>query len=304
MMEKIEKRALEIRSFNRFYTNINGLMNRTILDSSYSLAEARILLEIDSFGRCNASDLKKMLSIDSGYLSRILSRFCRDQLIKREKSATDGRSQTLSLTDQGKQTVEKLYNDSTQQAIKILNEVPDEEQQQLTDSMRMIRGILEKRQTFRPIIRPLRYGETGYIAYRHCVLYRKEYGLGGAFEQYVLDALAAYIREQPSGEVWVAEDNGRIVGSIAMVDTDQNEVQLRWFLIEPEYRGVGLGRQLLKVAIDYCSRRKITRAFLWTFQELAAARHLYKEFGFVLAESVVSDVWKPGVIEERWDRIR
>ena len=97
-----------------------------------------------------------------------------------------------------------------------------------------------------------RPGDAGYIAYRHCVTYEKEYGLGGTYEQYVLDSPVKYIENRSEGEIWVAEYNGQIVGSIGIVGTDKNTVQLRWFLIEPEFHGMGLGRQLMTKAVDYC----------------------------------------------------
>lgn len=151
------------------------------------------------------------------------------------------------------------------------------------------------------MIRPMKFGEAGYIAYRHCILYEQEHGFGGTFEQYVLDSLTRYITEQPEGEVWIAENDGRIIGSIAIVGKDEETAQLRWFLLEPEYRGTGLGRQLMTTAMDYCKHKKFRRVYLWTYQELKAARHLYKSFGFSLTEQVESNTWKDGVREERWD---
>jgi DNA-binding MarR family transcriptional regulator/GNAT superfamily N-acetyltransferase len=301
MMKELERRALEVRNFNRFYTNIVGLIDQTILDSPYSLAEARILLEIDIASQCTASDLTKLLRIDPGYLSRILSKFTQDMLVIKSQSSTDGRVQVLSLTDKGRHIIHKLYNDSTIQASKILEKLTDEEQQNIISHMVAMRSILDKQQDKTLIIRTLKPGEAGYIAYRHCVLYEKEYGLGGTFERYVLDSLTKYIDEQPEGEVWVAEHSGRIVGSIAIVRTDQSSAQLRWFLIESEYRGTGLGRQLMTIAMDYCKQKKFSEVYLWTFQDLKAARHLYKNFGFIPTEQVESNTWKSGLVEERWD---
>ncbi len=303
MIKELEKRALEVRDFNRFYTNIIGLMDKTILDSPYSLAEARVLLEIDTAGQCTASDLTKLLQIDPGYLSRILSKFTQDKLVIKDRSSVDGRAQVLTLSDKGRQTIYNLYNESTIQASKILEKLTNEEQKELIGHMVAMRNILDKKQDKTYIIRTLNPGEAGYIAYRHCVLYEKEYRLGGTFEQYVMDALTKYLNEQPEGEVWVAENIGRIVGSIAAVSTEEGIVQLRWFLIEPEYRGSGLGRQLMKTAMEYCKRKKFRQVYLWTFQDLKAARHLYKSFGFSLTEQAESDTWKSGVVEERWDMV-
>ena len=244
-MQEIEQRALVIRNFNRYYTNIIGLIDRTILDSPYSLAEARILLEIDIAGQCTASDLTRLLQIDPGYLSRLLAKFTQDKLVIKTPSSTDGRVQVLSLTDKGRQIIHTLYDASTIQAGKLLDKLTDEEQQKLIHHMGAIKRILDKQPNTTFVIRTLKPGDAGYIAYRHSVLYETEYGLGGTFERYVLDSLTKYINEQPEGEVWIAEHDGQAVGFIAIVRTDESTAQLRWFLIEPEYRGSGLGRQLV-----------------------------------------------------------
>lgn len=131
------------------------------------------------------------------------------------------------------------------------------------------------------IIRMQKPGDAGFIAYRHCILYEKENGLSGTFEQYVLNSLVKYIEHRSEGEIWVAEYNSQIVGSIGIVSTDKSTAQLRWLLIEPEFRGKGLGRQLMTIAVDYCKQKKFSRVFLWTIQELKVAHHLYSSFGFL-----------------------
>lgn len=150
-------------------------------------------------------------------------------------------------------------------------------------------------------VRTQKPGDAAYIAYRHCVLYEKEYGLCGTFEQYVLDSLVKYLERRSEGEIWVAEYNGQIVGSIGVVSTDKITAQLRWFLIEPEFRGTGLGRQLMTIALDYCKQKKFSRVFLWTMQGLKVAHHLYSSSGFVPVEQVENNTWKRGVVEERWE---
>jgi len=117
-------RVAKIRTFNRFYTNIIGLVNQTILESPYSLAEARILAEIDKATTCTASDLTEILQIDPGYLSRILRRFKKEALIKTSKSLTDGRSQILVITEKGRETYNRLSEASSAQLIQLLKQLP------------------------------------------------------------------------------------------------------------------------------------------------------------------------------------
>lgn len=150
-------------------------------------------------------------------------------------------------------------------------------------------------------LRHYQTGDAGYIAHRHGILYDREYGLGGIFEQYVMDGLLKFLKNPANSEIWVAESDGRIAGFIAIVGVDEKTAQLRWFLIEPEFRGSGLGRRLMSEAVEYCRRRNFDQVFLWTFKGLDAARHLYKSFGFVQTEEAPSDAWKAGLIEERWE---
>lgn len=173
--------------------------------------------------------------------------------------------------------------------------------QNLINHIVAIRDMTDSQKGKDVTIRTQKSGDAGYIAYRHCVLYEKEYGLGGTFEQYVLDSLVKYIEHRSEGEIWVAEYNGQIVGSIGIVSTDKSTAQLRWFLIEPEFRGKGLGRQLMTKAVDYCKQKKFSRVFLWTKQNLEVAHHLYSSFGFIPVEQVENNTWKRGVVEEQWE---
>lgn len=299
MKNEIEVRALEMKRFNRFYTHIIDLVNQTILKSPYSLTEARILLEIDREKECTATYLTEVLRLDSGYLSRILKKFVKERLMEKKKSLSDGRLQVLFLTVKGENMVKKLYQDSTQQAGKILKQLPEISQNELIQRMKEIRSLLNSKEQ-EIIIRSPREGDMSYMAYRHCILYQKEYGLGKIFEKFVLESLYKYLEERPNGKIWILECDGRIVGSIAIVESLNKEVQLRWFLIEPEFRSSGFGKKLMEKAMEFCKAEKFEKVFLWTFKDLKAARHLYRSFGFTLVEEVPSNIWRLGLIEEKW----
>lgn len=151
------------------------------------------------------------------------------------------------------------------------------------------------------LIRSWQPGDLGYVAYRHAVLYTQEYQLEPIFEAYVLESLLKFAKAPADGQLWLAESNGRVAGFIAIIGIDAVSAQLRWFLIEPEFRGRGLGKKLVKLAMDYCREKHYQHIFLWTFRGLAAACHLYAEQGFVMTETVPNNTWKPGILEERWD---
>lgn len=301
MEDGTKLQVAKIRTFNRFYTNIIGLVNQTILESPYSLAEARILAEIDKATTCTASDLTEILQIDPGYLSRILRRFKKEALIKTSKSLTDGRSQILVITEKGRETYSRLSEASSAQLIQLLKQLPSGAQQKLVDHMAAIQTMLSGKTNTAITIREYQPGDSGYIAYRHGVLYAQEHGFDQVFEKYVLQSLVTYLENPSAGKIFVAECCGTIVGFIGIVEVSKTSAQLRWFLIEPEFRGAGAGRKLVTAVMDYCRQQHYNHVFLWTFKGLDAACHLYEQFGFTLTEEKENNTWKNQLLEQRWD---
>jgi len=149
----------------------------------------------------------------------------------------------------------------------------------------------------------LRPGDIGYLIYLHGMLYAKEYGYDQTFEVYVAHGLVEFIHafNPYRDRIWLAEVNGRIVGSIAVVRTSKVVTQLRWFLVHPEYRGHGLGKSLMQEALKFCKERKYNSVFLWTTSELNAASHLYLQAGFKKTEVKSHNVWGKFISEERYD---
>lgn len=301
MNNPTQLRVAEIRKFNQFYTNVIGLVNQTILESPYSLAEARVLLEIDNAIQCTASDLTEILQIDPGYLSRILRGFKKEGLIETKKSVTDGRSQILLITQKGRDTFKQLSDTSSTQLVRLLEQIPQGAQQNLIEHMLAIKNMLSGKTDTSITIRNYQPGDAGYIAYRHGVLYAQEYGLDQVFEKYVLQSLVTYLENPSAGKIFIAECCGSIVGFIGIVEVSKHTAQLRWFLIEPEFRGAGLGRKLVESVMEYCQQQHYDHIFLWTFKGLDSARHLYEMFGFTLTEEKENNTWTTQLIEQRWD---
>jgi GNAT superfamily N-acetyltransferase len=146
-------------------------------------------------------------------------------------------------------------------------------------------------------------GDIGYLIYLHGILYAKEYGYDRTFEAYVAGGLAEFVQSFSSDRdrIWLAEANGQIIGSIAIVGHSKVDAQLRWFLVHPDYRGLGIGKELLKDAIQFCRGRKYKTIFLWTTSELMEAAHLYTSFGFRKTEEKTHKIWGKNLTEERYD---
>ena len=92
-----------VRRFNRFYTRRIGVLGAGLLESRFSLTEARVLFEVAHDPETTQSQLCARLQLDAGYLSRLLGALEQDGLVQRSASKKDGRRRLVSLTDAGKQ---------------------------------------------------------------------------------------------------------------------------------------------------------------------------------------------------------
>lgn len=146
----------------------------------------------------------------------------------------------------------------------------------------------------------LRPGDLGMVIHLHGVLYAREYGLDTTFEPYVAKPLADFAMSG-AGRLWIAEEAGRVIGSIAVVDAEDGVGQLRWFLLTPEARGTGLGRRMLETALTYCRERGMRHVFLWSFAQLDDALRLYDRAGFRITEKNISRLWGAERTEVRMD---
>ena len=149
----------------------------------------------------------------------------------------------------------------------------------------------------------LQPGDVGAVVHLHAVLYAREYGYDHTFEAYVAAGLAEFaLTFNPDKDrLWVAEAEGRMIGSIAIVRRSEAEAQVRWFLIHPSHRGLGLGRALLHAALQFAKERGTQSIFLWTISNLFAATHLYSEAGFKKTEEKNHTLWGKTITEERYD---
>lgn len=135
----------EIRAFNRFYTNIIGLLDKHILDSSYSLPEVRIMFELYHNPDLTASDIITLIDIDKGYLSRLLKNLQKNKLINKVSSSTDKRTAVLQLTAKGKKEFEVLNNASDRQVEAMLKHLSQKECEDLIQKMLDIQQLLNRK---------------------------------------------------------------------------------------------------------------------------------------------------------------
>jgi len=139
-----EKDIQSIRDFNRFYTNIIGLVDNHILDSPYSLPEARVLYELFHRQPCTASDIMASINMDKGYLSRVLKSFEKKGLLLRKPSKDDGRVAALVLTPKGEKEFGKINEASAAQIRVLLATMSQQEIKDAIHHMEQLKRILGK----------------------------------------------------------------------------------------------------------------------------------------------------------------
>lgn len=133
-----------IRSFNRFYTNIIGLLDQHFLESPFSLTEGRVLYEICNTAECSAKKIRESIVIDEGYLSRILDNFTKRGLIKKTPSSKDGRLRIIVPTEKGKREFSNINTNSNQLISDMIEKLSEDERADLLIKMEGIRALLEK----------------------------------------------------------------------------------------------------------------------------------------------------------------
>jgi DNA-binding MarR family transcriptional regulator/GNAT superfamily N-acetyltransferase len=302
----------EIRSFNRWYTDLIGLLNKHLLNSEYSLAEARLLFEINAAGTIRASRLMTILRLDKSYLSRLLRGLEKARLISRKRSPEDARSVLLSLTKKGQQVFSGLNGASDRQIGRLLQPLNEEQRASLLKHMHGFRRLLDAGDPDAgPIVTTpseinirtsLKPGDLGYVALLHGLIYAREWGYDTGFESYVLKGLGdlGHQYDPQNDRVWICENSERIVGFLAGVSRGES-LQLRYFILLPEYRGKGLGGQLMDRFMEFLRAGHFRHAFLWTTNEQDAAIHLYTRYGFGLTEEKRSSAFGKSLIERKYE---
>lgn len=148
----------------------------------------------------------------------------------------------------------------------------------------------------------LRPGDLGYVMFQHGVLYSREYNFGLSFDNYVAKGLSEFYEQYDPkrSRVWVCEHDDRRVGFLLLMDRG-DAAQLRYFLIEPDYRGIGLGSKLMNLYMDFLRECGYKASYLWTAHELTTAAALYSRHGFQLTEEKESTAFGKSLIEQRYD---
>ena len=292
-----------VREFNRFYTGVIGLLREGLLDTPYSLTEARVLFELAREDTVEAAHLRRWLDIDAGYLSRLLARFEADGLVRRTRSPADGRRQVIGLTGPGRAVQADLDARSGAQIRALLGPLTPDGRHRLAAAMASIREILGPAPPPAAfVLRPPVPGDLGWVVQRHGALYAAEYGWDASFEALVARIVADYAArgDHRRESAWIAELGGGPAGCVFCMRQTDTTAQLRLLLVEPRARGLGMGGRLVAECVSFARRAGYREMVLWTNDVLHAARRIYQRAGFQLTGSEPHHSFGHDLVGQDW----
>ncbi|MDQ3812020.1 MAG: helix-turn-helix domain-containing GNAT family N-acetyltransferase [Chloroflexota bacterium] len=295
-----------VRRFNRFYTRQIGVLQEGLLQSPFSLTEARVLYELAHREQPTSAELAKAMGLDAGYLSRILRGFRKRGLIDSKPSEADGRQSLLSLTGQGRDAFATLNTRSRDQIGAMLRDLSAGEQQRLIEAVHTIEGLLgapPEQDQVPYLLRPHQPGDMGWVVHRHGILYAQEYGWDEQFEALVATIVAKFIQHyDPKRErCWMAERDGEIVGSVFLVKQSKRVAKLRLLLVEPKARGLGIGKRLVSECTRFARQAGYRKITLWTNSVLHAARRIYEHEGYQLVREEPHHSFGHDLVGQTWE---
>lgn len=302
-----ERRIAAVRRFSRFFTRRIGVLRKGLLESPFSLTEARVLYELGQRGEVTATELGAELGLDAGYLSRILRGFRRRGLLAKKPAPDDRRRNLLSLTRAGQKARAELDAASRREVGGMLSSLPEAKQKQLVEAMETIEEILAL--GGRPdeqgpyLLRPPVPGDMGWVIHRHGALYAQEYGWDERFEALVAEIVARFVQrfDPPRERCWIAERHGEIVGGVFLVAKSKTIAQLRLLWVEPHARGLGIGNRLVEECIRFARRVGYRKMILWTNDVLVAARRIYEKNGFRLVDEQRHHSFGRKLVGQTWE---
>ena len=308
----------DIRAASRQLVREFGFLDRTIAGTDLSGSGVHAIMEIGLNPGITAKDLSARLKLEKSTISRLLKSLERRGDIEQTRSLTDGRVFGLSLTESGKATFGTIDRYGDTLARRALARIDATRAQTIAESMTVYAEALGSplasqqaddgtRADF-PIVEGYQTGMIGDVAAMHGRTHGHIVGMGPTFESVVARAMAEFMTriDNPVNNSWSVTENGAVIGSISIdgEDLGNNIAHLRWFILSERLRGKGLGKALLKKALEHCDRLGFDEIHLWTLKGLDAARALYERNGFVLADEYVGDQWGKSVTEQMFKRKR
>jgi len=307
----------EIRAASRDLVRQFGLMNQNVAGTDLSLSAVHAIIEIGRAEGLSSKELGEKLLLEKSTVSRMVKNLVKQGEIRKVHSMDDRRKKHLHLTRQGVNSMHVIDIFAEHQVSAALDKLDNRSQQRVLKGLQDYSTALKitsyrdddisspEQVKIKPGYVPTITGRIIQILVSHM---NHHYGFDSGFESRIAADLAEFISriDSPQSEIWRAEAEGKIAGSISIDGEDLEEgiAHLRWFVVCEETRGEGVGNSLLSRAIEFCDEREFSEIHLWTVKGLDAARKLYLNHEFELVEEYYGDQWGTEVIEQRFVRHR
>jgi DNA-binding MarR family transcriptional regulator/GNAT superfamily N-acetyltransferase len=303
-MSEADLRAREIRRFSRFYTRKIGVLAADLLDTPFSLAEARLLYELAQSEPVTAAALREVTGLDQGYLSRILASFERQGLVSRRVAPDDGRVRLLQLTAKGRTAFARLDSRAQDATLTLLDAHGEQAQQDIVHHMQALLRLLSPDPKPAPaiLLRPPKPGDLGWVVHRQAILYAQEYGWDSSYETLIADIVGKF-KSGPGEQCWIAELDGAPAGAVFIVRENDAVARLRLLHVEPFARGNGLGRMLVDACVGFARGAGYKTLRLWTNDVLVSARRIYQAAGFKLVKEEKHHSFGKDLVGQTWELV-
>ncbi len=312
----------DVRRHSREVVRELGFMNRTIAGTDLPASAVHAIVEVGAAEGITSKQLAALLLLEKSTVSRLVSALIDKGVLQEARSAEDGRVKNLRLTRQGRATLRQIDRHAAMRVVGAIGALDDAGRWAVVRGLGTYAAALRRTRSddgvgeagmrhgavnvdFGAGYRP---GLVGDVVAMHAAFYSQTVGFGAAFEAKVAGGMAEFVGRlsRPGNGIWHARLDSRIVGSVA-IDGEglaDGAAHLRWFIVDKDVRGGGIGRRLLTDATTFCDDQGFAETRLWTFDGLNAARRLYEQHGFVLADERPGQTWGKEVLEQQFVRRR
>jgi DNA-binding MarR family transcriptional regulator/GNAT superfamily N-acetyltransferase len=305
----------DIRAASRQLVREFGFLDKTIAGTDLSASGVHTVLEIGLNPGITAKEIAARLKLEKSTISRLLKSLEARGEIKQTRSEADGRAFGLSLSETGHKTFATIDRFGDNQVHGALARLKDGHAETVSEAMTAYACALAGKepeatppQQDYVIVKGYQTGMIGDVAALHARTHGPIIGMGPTFESVVSQAMAEFLPRitNPVNNSWNVVADGEVIGSISIdgEDLGENIAHLRWFILSERLRGKGLGKVLLKNALDHCDNHDFKEIHLWTLKGLEAARSLYERSGFELVEEYEGDQWGKAVTEQKFIRYK
>jgi DNA-binding MarR family transcriptional regulator/ribosomal protein S18 acetylase RimI-like enzyme len=278
----LQRQADTLRSFNRYYTMRLGLLRGRYLDSDFSLTEARILYELAHGLGITAATLRRSLSLDAGYISRLLASLEKRGLLGTKPSRLDRRALLLKLTPSGKRTTAHLSRQSSREMEQLLQTVPAAERLDVTQSLIKVQRILSSAEHARDQKSPVKVIRATLSHATDARTLLNEYYREVNVTQRDTPNTVHNFLSSPDSALWIAYVGDTPAGCVVLrpLEVFRHAAECKRLYVRAQFRRQGIAEALLDAMENYARKSSLRWIYLDSKDDLQVAIALYRRRGY------------------------